>query len=255
MSSTVLPQTMESRWLARIGLALAFAIFLPATLRPMLTLHPVTAFPAAALASALGFTAAAVVAFFIATALLNQALLRGRLGAQIRRGNPAAGVAAAAHAAGTGIVVAHCFAADALANLPVGAVFFAVGETSLVALSLLFRALTTYADDEEIAGENVAAAVSYSGIVIALSLIVGHATDGAFVGWVPALRAFGVFLAWALLLYPVRQLIVGRWLLGFAFVWRGGQLDRAVARDRNLAVSLAEAVGYLAAAFVAVGIA
>jgi uncharacterized membrane protein YjfL (UPF0719 family) len=253
MDSSNLPRTADAqaRWLSRAGLVLAFATFLPATVRPALTLQP----SVSSLTAALAFTGVALVAFFIATTALNQALLRGRLRGEIRRGNLAAGVVAAAHAAGTGIVVAHCFAADALSNLPVGAIFFAVAEISLVLLSILFRALTAYADDEEIAGGNVAAAVSYSGLVIALSLIVGHAADGSFVGWLPALRSFAIFLSWAVLLYPVRQIVIARGLLGFPLVWRGGQLDRLVAQEHNGVVSTAEAIGYLAAAFLALGIA
>jgi uncharacterized membrane protein YjfL (UPF0719 family) len=125
---------------------------------------------------------------------------------------------------------------------------------TLVILSLLFRCLTNYADDQEILGENLAAALSYSGMVVALSLIVGHASDGAFVGWVVALRSFALFLSLALLLYPFRQIVVARLLLGFPITLRGGPLDRAVAQDRNWVVSLVEALGYVAAAFLATGL-
>jgi len=236
--------------LAQAGVLLALGLTLPGTLRPIFSLHPTKS----GLVSALAFTASALCALGLAVALWNRVLLRGRMRAEIARDNLAAGVAAAAHAAGTGIVAAHCFAADVLGNLAVGATFFAVAEVALLALSLLFRALTHYADDQEVLGENLAAAVSYSGIVVALSLIVGHAADGAFVGWLPALRSFAVFLLWALLLYPVRQLVVGRWLLGFPLTLRGGPLDRAVAQERDWVVSCVEAIGYLVAALFATGL-
>jgi uncharacterized membrane protein YjfL (UPF0719 family) len=181
-------------------------------------------------------------------------LLRGRLHGELGRGNLAAGVVAAAHAAAFGIVAAHTFAADTLATLPVGAIFFVVSVIALVALSLLFRGLTSYADDQEILGENLAAATSYSGLVLALSIIVGHAADGAFVGWMPALRGFAVFLLWAFLLYPVRQVVVGRLLLGLPLTLRGGALDRAIAQDHDWVVSCVEAAGYLAAALLATGL-
>jgi uncharacterized membrane protein YjfL (UPF0719 family) len=224
-------------------------IFLPAALRPALAGHP-----PAGLAEALAFAGSALVAFLLATALLNQVLLRGQVRAEIRRRNLAAGLIAATHAVATGTVAAHCFAADSLANLPVGAVFFAVAEIALVGLSLLFRALTQYADDQEILGENMAAAISYSGLLLALALVVGHAAEGAFVGWIPALRSFALFLLWALLLYPVRQIVVARWLLGLPVTWRGGALDRAIAQDRNCVVSCVEAAGYLTAAFLLTGL-
>jgi uncharacterized membrane protein YjfL (UPF0719 family) len=238
------------RWLARSGLLLALGLLLPLTLRPGLSLHPT----AAGVLRALAFTASGLLALLLTTALWNRALLRGRLRAEIGRGNLAAGIVAGAHSAGTGIVASHCFTADALANLPVGAIFFVVAEVTLVALSLLFRALTDYADDQEIMGENSAAAVSYAGVVLALCLIVGHAADGAFLGWLPALRSFALFLLWALLLYPVRQIVVARWLLGYPLAWRGGALDHAVARERDFVVSCVEAIGYLAAALLATGL-
>jgi uncharacterized membrane protein YjfL (UPF0719 family) len=240
---------LGARSLAWAGNLLAVAIFLPAALHPALS-----ASHSAGASDALIFSGVALVAFLLATALLNQALLRGRLRAEIRRNNLAAGLIAAAHAVATGNVAAHCFAADSLVNLPVGAVFFGVAEIALVVLSLLFRALTAYADDQEIMGENIAAAISYAGLLVALSLVVGHAADGAFVGWIPALRSFGLFLLCALLLYPVRQVIVARLLLGLPITWRGGALDRAIAQERSWLVSCAEAAGYLAAAFLLTGL-
>jgi uncharacterized membrane protein YjfL (UPF0719 family) len=228
----------------------ALGMLLPLTLRPCLTCHPT----GAGVLGALAFTTAGLVALLLTTLLWNRALLRGRMRAEVRRGNLAAGIVAAAHCAGTGIVASHCFAADTLANLPTGAAFFVVAELALVVLSLLFRGLTDYADDQEILGENQAAALSYSGLVLALSLIVGHAAGGAFLGWGPALRSFGVFLLWALLLYPVRQIVVARLLLGLPLRWRGGALDHAVAREQDVVISCVEAIGYLAAALLATGL-
>ena len=240
----------KARWLARAGMLVALGLLLPATLRPCLTLHPTQS----GLLCALSFAGAGLVGFLLAAALWNRALLRGRLRGELGRGNLAAGVVAAAHTAATGIVAAHAFVADTLATLPVGAIFFVVSVLALVALSLVFRGLTSYADDQEILGENLAAATSYSGLVVALSIIVGHAADGAFVGWLPALHGFAVFLLWAVLLYPVRQIVVGRWLLGFPLTSRGGALDRAIAQDHDWVVSCVEAAGYLAAALLATGL-
>jgi uncharacterized membrane protein YjfL (UPF0719 family) len=238
------------RRLAQAGLLVGLGMLLPLSLRPCFTLHPT----AESVWGALAFTASGVTALLLTAALWNRALLRGRMRGEVQRGNLAAGIVAATHSAGTGLLASHCFAADALANLPVGAVFFVVAEVALVALSLLFRALTDYADDQEILGENCAAAVSYSGVVLALSLIVGHASSGAFLGWIPALRSFGLFLLWAVLLYPVRQIVVARLLLGHPLRWRGGGLDHAVARERDVVVSCVEAAGYLAAALLAMGL-
>jgi uncharacterized membrane protein YjfL (UPF0719 family) len=240
----------KARWLARAGILVALGLLLPATLRPCLTLHPTQA----GLWCALVFAGAGLLGFLLATTLWNRTLLRGRLRGELQRENLAAGIVAAAHAMATGIVAAHTFVADTLTTLPVGAIFFGVSVVALVALSLVFRGLTSYADDQEILGENLAAATSYSGLVVALSIIVGHAADGAFVGWLPALHGFAMFLLWAFLLYPVRQIVVGRLLLGFPLTARGGALDRAIAQDHDWVVSCVEAAGYLAAALLATGL-
>jgi uncharacterized membrane protein YjfL (UPF0719 family) len=247
---TEIATTNHARRLARVGLLVALGVLLPSVLRPCLTLHPTRA----GFASAGLYTVAGLLALALSTLGWNRALLRGRLRTELARGNLAAGIVAGAHVAGTGIVASHCFVADTPANLVIGAIFFVVAEVACVLLSLLFRALTAYADDQEICGQNLAAGLSYSGLVVALALIVGHAADGAFVEWLAALRAFAVFLLWALLLYPVRQIVVARLLLGLPVVWRGGALDRAVAQQHDWIVSSVEAAGYLAAALLATGI-
>lgn len=249
MTTDGVSHKLGARALAWAGRVLAMGLFLPPALHPVLSPRA-----GVGLAEAMAFAGTALAGFFLASALLDRVLLRGQLRAEIRRHNLAAGLIAAAHAVATGAVAAHCFAADALGNLPVGAIFFAVAETALVALSLLFRALTDYADDQEILGENMAAAISYSGMLLALALVVGHAADGAFVGWLPALRAFATFLLWALLLYPVRQIVVARVLLGLPIRWRGGALDRAIAQEHDCVVSSIEAAGYLTAAFLLTGL-
>jgi uncharacterized membrane protein YjfL (UPF0719 family) len=119
---------------------------------------------------------------------------------------------------------------------------------------ILFRSLTVYADDQEVMGENVAAALSYAGATLAIAVIVGHAAEGEFTAWGPSLRAYALALLSALVLYPVRQLVVQTLFLRQRFALRGGGLDRLIAHDHDVGVSAVEAVSYLAAAFVLTGI-
>jgi uncharacterized membrane protein YjfL (UPF0719 family) len=240
-----------ARLLRRSARLVAIAFLLPAVVRPCLSLRPWSD----ALVCASVFALAGLAVLLLATLVWDQVLLRGQLGAQVKQGNLAAGIAGAAHVLGSGIVAAHCLAGEDLTALPVSLLFFVIAQVSLIALVLLFRCLTYYADDQEIVGENPAAAISYAGMVIALSIIVGHAADGSFLGWAHALRAFGLSLLLCLALYPVRQIVVARLFLGFPLVWRGGALDRAIAQDRDLVVSIIEALGALAAAWLATGLA
>ena len=157
--------------------------------------------------------------------------------------------------AATGLIIAKCFYGDDVATLGISVVFFVIGQATLHLFVVLFRLLTLYAEEQEIEGENVAAAVSYAGAMIAIALIVGHATEGDFAGWGISLRAYGVALVSALVLYPVRQLGVQTLLLRKRFALRGGDLDRLVAQERNVGASAVEAVSYLAAAILLTGLA
>src|SRR5262249_44002480 len=111
---------------------------------------------------------------------------------EIERGNAAAGVAAAGHNVATGVVVASCVYGHDLGTLAIALEFFAIAQVTLHLFVVLFRALTTYRDHEEILDENVAAALSYAGVTVALGIMIGHAADGAFSGWEASLRAYGI---------------------------------------------------------------
>ena len=180
-------------------------------------------------------------------------LLRSRLPEEIARGNVAAGVAAGAHFAATGFIVAECFYGDDLPALGISIVFFAIGQAALLLFVVLFRTLTLYADDQEIQGENVAAAVSYAGAMLAIALIVGmrpKATSKA--GARRSTRTscpLSVFVLFAGLGIVV-------FVVAFALVVRLAPLDlwKEIARERNVGVSAVEAVSYLAAAILLTGL-
>ena len=174
--------------------------------------------------------------------------LARRLAGEIERGNTAAGVAAGAHSIATGILAANAVAGDDLRDLGISLVFFVLGQVALLALVGLFRTLTVYDDSEEILGENMAASVSYAGITVSVAVLVGRASAGEFTTWGESLLAFAQVLAYAPLLYVVRQFIVGTVLMGNAIKLRGGPLDHAIGRERNAGIAALEAAAYLGTA-------
>jgi uncharacterized membrane protein YjfL (UPF0719 family) len=130
----------------------------------------------------------------------------------------------------------------------VSLVFFVVAQLTLHVFVIAFRALTAYDDAEEIMAENVAAAVSYAGVTIALGLIIAHAADGTFAGWLPMFRGFGTALLYCLSLYVVRQLVVQTLVLGGPLrLWRGA-LDVAIGARRDVSIGALEAAAYLGTA-------
>ena len=187
-------------------------------------------------------------------ALADRIFLRG-LRAQTRSGNLAAAVVGAGHAAAFGVLVSACFSGRGWPALMLSTAFFGLAACTLLVFQLLFRWRTRYADDQEVLGHNSAAALSFVGVTVALAIIVGHAAQGEFTGWSSSLLAYGRALLLALALYPVRMLVVERWLLRLPPGPSGNALDRAIAQHRDLRVAAVEALAYLAVALWATGIA
>ena len=113
---------------------------------------------------------------------------------------------------------------------------------------IAFRALTAYDDAEQIQSENLAAALSYAGLTIAVALIIARALEGDFVTWTASLTGYGKALLFVLALYPVRQILVQMAFLGGGFSFHKGSLDRAIEERRNAGAAALEAASYIATA-------
>jgi uncharacterized membrane protein YjfL (UPF0719 family) len=175
-------------------------------------------------------------------------LIHKRIGPALDRGNMAAGVAASAHYVAVGLLTSRAVGGSDVRGFGLSLIFFLLGVVAHQVLILMFRALTTYDDAEQIEGENLAAAISYSGMSIAVAIIVARAIEGEFVDWPTALSGFGALTLTTVALYPVRQIIVQGLLLGGKPTFRGGDLDIAIGRDRNVGTAALEAASYLGAA-------
>ena len=167
----------------------------------------------------------------------------------IVRGNTAAGLAAGSHFAPTGIITSRAIACSDLRGLSISFAFFALAQVTLHVFVTLFRIVTSYDDAEQIQGENMAAAISYGGVALAIAIIVARALEGNFTGWTSSLRGYAGVLVTLVALYPVRQVFVQMVLLGGGFSLHGGFIDRAVAGERSEGIAAIEAVSYLATAF------
>jgi uncharacterized membrane protein YjfL (UPF0719 family) len=201
------------------------------------------------------FGAVGVVLVSLTGRLGVQLLLQSRLPKEIDRGNVAAGVAAAANYVAVGIITSRAIAGSGLHELGLALVFFVIAQVTLHVFAALFRALTTYDDAEQIAGENLAAALSYAGLLIAVAIVVARAVEGEFSGWVPALKGYGLVLVSLFAFYPVRQLFVQMVLLHAPLSLRGGKLDSAIATERNVGMGALEAATYVATALAIVELA
>lgn len=168
---------------------------------------------------------------------------------QIASGNVAAGIVAAGIYLASSEVVSGTLKGDG-GDLVVTIVFWAASVVALLLLTHLFRLLTSYNDAELFKQGNIAAALGYAGLVIAIGMMVGHAVEGSFTGYAESFRSFGLMLLAVLVLYPVRQIIVQMLMLGGGFSLHNGRLDHEIAEDKNIGAGLLEAVGYIATAMV-----
>jgi uncharacterized membrane protein YjfL (UPF0719 family) len=175
-------------------------------------------------------------------------LLGGRLGEEMARGNKASGLAASAHLLASALVTARSISGSDLHALGPSLAFFALGQATLLVFISLFRALTTYDDADQIHGENLAAAVSYAGVTLAIAIVVSRALEGDFEGWLTSLRGYVGVLLSLLALWPVRQLFVQTILLRAPLHVRGGALDVGIAERRSTGMAALEAGSYIATA-------
>ena len=171
-------------------------------------------------------------------------LMNRRLTSALERGNVAAGDYVA-----MGLLTSRAMAGADLRGLGLSLAFFALAVIAHQMMVTLFRFLTTYDDTEQIEGENLAAALSYGGASIATAVVVARALEGDFVDWSTSIVGFATIAAVALGLIPIRQILVQGVLLGGRPTVRGGDLDEAVGRDRNVGAAALEATTYLGAAF------
>lgn len=169
------------------------------------------------------------------------------LKAQMAQGNVAAGITAAGSYLAVSSLTSGILTGDGGALLPT-IIFWAAGLLALIVLTHLFRLLTAYNDAELISQGNVAAALGFAGLLIAIGMMVGYSVAGSFTGYKEGFISFGLFLLLTILFYPVRQIVVQMLMLGGGFSLYNGRLDHEIAEDKNVGAGVLEAVGYIATA-------
>jgi uncharacterized membrane protein YjfL (UPF0719 family) len=209
----------------------------------------------AGLAWSLAFAVGAALLLVVLPRASSLTLLGSAGRSRVTGENLAAAIALSGNRIATGVVLSHCFYGADLPTLLTSLSFVLLAFVALLAMQWLYVRLTHYSDAQEIQGGNAAAALCFAGVTVAFSIIVGNAVWGEFTGWRSSLTRFGTALLLALGLYPVRQLVVRGVLLGLRPTAHGGELDHAIAQDRDVAVGAVEGLAYVAAALLLTGVA
>lgn len=166
--------------------------------------------------------------------------------ARMAASNPAAAIQACAHLLGAGVIATVSWGGCDAQSLLISATFCALGWLALIVIGAAHRLVTQYHDHEEIAAGNSAAALASAGLHLAIALVVGHAITGDFLSWRASLTSFAVALAWALALYPLRQLVLARIILRMT----PREMDAAIMLRRDHGLGAAEGLCYVISALI-----
>lgn len=158
--------------------------------------------------------------------------------------NPAAAIQSGSHLLGAVVIATVSWGGADATSLGISAAFCGLGWLAVITLCAGHRLVTKYHDHEEIVAGNTAAALASAGFHLAVVVVVGHAIEGQFKGWRDSLIAFGFALVWVLALYPLRQLILARVILGIS----PHAMDTAIMTRRDHALGAAEGLCYVISA-------
>jgi uncharacterized membrane protein YjfL (UPF0719 family) len=205
--------------------------------------HVAVAAPVAAWAYAAAHLVAAIAGLALGYLAISLAYpLRGL--ARRAHANPAAAIQASAHLLGAAVLATVAWGGCDAPSLAVSATFSGLGWAAVIAICAAHRLVTRYRDHEEIAAGNTAAAISAAGLHLAVAIVVARAIQGEFLGWGDSLRGFVFALVWVIALYPLRQVVLARLILGIG----PRAMDAAISTRHDHYIAAAEGVFYVVAA-------
>ncbi|MCK5738038.1 DUF350 domain-containing protein [bacterium] len=123
--------------------------------------------------------------------------------------------------------------------------FWGLGQIAMVIGGFIYNWMTPFDVHKEIEKDNVAAGVSFAGLLLAIGNLARFACSGDWVGWAENLSGFGYLVLFGLIVMPVIRFITDKILLP------GERLSDEIAKQEkpNLGAAFVEAVSYLGASF------
>jgi uncharacterized membrane protein YjfL (UPF0719 family) len=154
--------------------------------------------------------------------------------------NLSVGIAEAASFIATALVLAGAWTSGGWGAVTL---WFVVGQLMFIFVTLLYHWITPYDLQAEIAGNNTACALGFSGFLIATGILVGKAVAGSSKQIGTDLRDACLYLVIGMAALVIIRLLIGRVFL------RTKALNKEISVDRNPNAGLAEAVIYGVTAF------
>ncbi|MCX6153513.1 MAG: DUF350 domain-containing protein [Candidatus Kapabacteria bacterium] len=181
-------------------------------------------------------------------------ILSGKCMQAILDGNVAVGIVSAGFYIAISKIIVGLFSSTVHGNWLYCLIFLISSLLAFFIITLIFRQLTSYNDVAEIYDENIPAALSYAGSMIAVSLIVERSVGSNFIDYYTSFASFGKAILFVVGIYPIRQWLVQGLLLGGGFSLYGGSLDKEISQDKSIGAGIVEAVAYIASAMIAVNL-
>ncbi len=151
----------------------------------------------------------------------------------IQQRNIAAGIVQGAYYIASGLIVAGAVSGES--GGPLSAfVFFVVGQLILIIFSRIYISIVGYSVHDELKTQNVPVALSFSGNLIAMSLIIMRAIAGTFVGWGESFLYLVLDLALIVLYLVLVRQYFDRLIIP------GSKLRKELIEDRNLGAGALE---------------
>jgi len=124
--------------------------------------------------------------------------------------------------------------------------FWAIGQLILVLAGIIYNFIIPYDIHDEIEKDNVAAGISFAGVLISVGIIVGLVAQGNFFSWSEDLPEFVLISLISLLILPFIRILTDKILLPTV------KLSDEIANQEkpNLGAAYIEAFSYIAASFI-----
>ena len=123
--------------------------------------------------------------------------------------------------------------------------FWGLGQVAMVVGGFIYNWMTPFDVHKEIEKDNVAAGVSFAGLLLAIGNLARFACSGDWISWAENLSGFGYLVLFGLIVMPVIRFITDKILLP------GERLSDEIANQEkpNLGAAFIEAASYLGASF------
>ncbi len=124
--------------------------------------------------------------------------------------------------------------------------FWLMGQAMLIIAALVYNLITCYDIHDEIEKDNVAAGISFAGVLIATGMVVGTAAMADFESWSVLFSEFIPVALFGLILLPVIRLLTDKLLLPTV------KLSDEIAKQEkpNMGAAYIEALSYISSSFV-----